>query len=101
MDTIITTPRRASKPAKRRHKTDLDSICAQIRKAGFDLDLTSEDLLSINQCGLRSKNLALAIVATQIVRDERPITVRGVMYRLVSAGFLPSTDREHYTRVVR
>jgi hypothetical protein len=43
----------------------------------------------------------LAIVATQILLDERPVTLRGLFYRVVSAGFLPSTDKQHYSRVGR
>jgi hypothetical protein len=33
--------------------------------------------------------------------DEQPLTLRGLMYRVVSAGWLPSTDKEHYNRLGR
>jgi hypothetical protein len=87
-------------PATRR-KADLDSLCDRLREAGWNPELTPESYRLIIDCGLRSKNLELAAVATQIALGEQPITLRGLMYRVVSAGWLPSTDKQHYTRLGR
>ena len=35
----------------------------------------------------------------EIAFAEKPLTLRSLMYRLVSAGWLPSTDKVHYTRL--
>jgi hypothetical protein len=51
--------------------------------------------------GLRGKNLPLAAVATEIALKEQPVTLRGLFYRVVSAGWLPSTDKKHYDRLGR
>jgi hypothetical protein len=90
-------------PADRKvGKTKLDWLLDTLRASGL------EEPLSLASCfviaglsGLRSKNLLLAYVATEIARDEKPITLRGLMYQLVSAGWLPSTDKEHYDRIGR
>ena len=93
--------RRQRKPRTRAPKTNLDSVLAQVRSRGWNPTLTEDSYRSIIDSGLRSKNLPLACVASQIAYDEQPITLRGLMYRIVSAGWLPSTDRQHYTRVGR
>jgi hypothetical protein len=85
----------------RRGKTELDSILAQVRDRGFKLDLAEASYRNIIATGLRSKNLPLAFVAAQIAMDQHPLTLRGLLYQIVSAGWLPSTDREHYTRTGR
>jgi hypothetical protein len=33
--------------------------------------------------------------------NEQPITLRGLMYRVVSAGSLPSTDQKNYKQLGR
>ena len=82
-------------------KTKLDSVLQEVRQAGWTPGLTEESYASIIRAGFRGKNLALACVATEIAYNEKPLTLRGLMYRVVSAGWLPSTDREHYTRTGR
>jgi hypothetical protein len=77
-------------------KTNLDSILRDLRAGGWDPTLTEQTYRTIIAAGLRAKNLQLAFVATQLALEENPITLRGLMYRVVSAGWLPSTDREHY-----
>jgi hypothetical protein len=72
-----------------------------MRARGWEPTLTEESRRNIVGTGLRSKNLPLAFVATQLALEENPITLRGLMYRVVSAGWLPSTDREHHTRLGR
>lgn len=79
----------------------LDSVTAEIADRGHRLNMTEESLRNIAACGFRGDNLALALVATDILLREKPVTLRGLMYRLVSAGWLPSTDATHYTRTGR
>jgi hypothetical protein len=82
-------------------KTKLDSVLNHLQDHGFTPELTGETYQDIINSGLRSKNLPLAFVATQLALEQNPITLRGLLYRIVSAGWLPSTDHEHYTRTGR
>lgn len=82
-------------------KTKLDSVLSDIEDAGFGVTLTPQRVAHIAAAGFTRKNLPLAIVATDILHREKPITLRGLFYRVVSAGWLPSTDRQHYTRLGR
>jgi hypothetical protein len=82
-------------------KTKLDSLLQELRGKGWDATLAEQSYLNIIGAGLRSKNLPLAAVATQLALEQHPITLRGLMYRVVSAGWLPGTDREHYSRLGR
>lgn len=82
-------------------KTNLDSVLAALIARGFDPNLSQESYQRIADGGLRAKNLQLALVASRLLLDERPCTLRGLFYRIVSAGFLPSTDKVHYQRVGR
>jgi hypothetical protein len=84
-----------------RTKSDLVSLSAKLTEHDWESTLTEESLRNIMATGLRSKNLPLACVASQLALHEHPITLRGLMYRVVSAGWLPSTDREHYMRLGR
>jgi hypothetical protein len=40
-------------------------------------------------------------VAADIASAQQPLTLRGLFYQVVSAGWLPSTDRQHYSRLGR
>ena len=82
-------------------KADLASVCDELRDRGWKPTLADESYQHIIDTGLRSKNLPLACVMTQIALEQKPITLRGLMYQIVSAGWLPSTDKEHYNRVNR
>ena len=75
-------------------KTDLET-------RGWTPGLTDTSYRYILGAGFREKNLALACVATEIAFTEKPLTLRGLMYKIVSVGWLPSTDKEHYHRVGR
>jgi hypothetical protein len=45
--------------------------------------------------GFRSKNLALVQVAVAILEEEKPMTLRQLYYRVVSAGALRNTQAEY------
>lgn len=92
----------ASKPKRssRRALPNLGSVIARIQ-GRHELAINEEICANIAKCGFRGDNLALAIVAVDLLFREKPVTLRGLMYRVVSAGWLPSTDREHYKRLGR
>lgn len=66
---------------------------------GVDLaqlvEVTSEEL------GFRQATLTLASAAVEILAAGQPMTLRGLFYRVVSAGYLPSTDVKHYRALGR
>jgi hypothetical protein len=80
---------------------NLDQILANLRARGVRLTLTRETYERIAACGFQPKTLALAIVATQLLRENQPLTLRGLFYRVVSAGWLPDTDKQHYKALMR
>src|SRR5262245_23176606 len=86
-------------------KAGLDQVSrlrGQLEEQGWEPGLTAQTYQNIiERSGLRSKNHALAAVATELALTEKPITLRGLFYRVVSAGWLPSTDKEHYNRLGR
>lgn len=51
--------------------------------------------------GLSRKTLPLAAVATELLAARQPDTVRGVMYAVVSVGWLPDTSAKSYGKVQR
>lgn len=91
----------ATKSFNRKSLTDLGSLRNQIVNMGYNLTLTDASIAKIQSCGFRGNNLNLALVAVNILKHEQPITLRGWMYRVVSAGWLPSTDEKQYRRFGR
>ena len=82
-------------------KTKLDSFLDNLTSIGWKPGLTQESYLRIICAGFNGKNLILAAIAAEIALQENPITLRGLFYRVVSAGVLPSTDAKHYKRIGR
>jgi hypothetical protein len=82
--------------------SNLDSILDQLHEKGWHPPAHRRWMYSsIMASGLQGRNLPLAIVAVDLGFAEHPLTLRGLMYRVVSAGWLPSTDKEHYKRLGR
>src|SRR5258708_38895512 len=50
---------------------------------------------------MNEKNKNLYAAAAEVLNREWPITLRGLMYRLVSAGHLPDTSKKSYARLGR
>jgi hypothetical protein len=65
---------------------------------GEDLEQNYTLLL---QSGTKWKNLPLACVAVELLAQHQPDTVRGNMYLVVSAGWLPDTGDKSYDRIQR
>jgi hypothetical protein len=49
----------------------------------------------------KGDNVRLARVAMRALKHEQPVTMRQLLYRLVSGGFLPDTTRKSYNRLLR
>jgi hypothetical protein len=49
----------------------------------------------------RAKNRRLAAAVQRMLEAERPMTARQLFYRLVSSGYLPSTSKPHYNRLLQ
>lgn len=79
---------------------DLTNL-GSVRDQGFGFNLSARTIGSICSLGFRGDNLKLALAATSILIEEKPMTLRGLMYQVVSAGWLPSTDNVHYRRIGR
>lgn len=47
------------------------------------------------------KNIPLALATVDLLASRQPDTVRGVMYALVSTGWLPDTSKKSYARAQR
>lgn len=90
-------------------KTKLASMFATLRDAGvepgslagWDAATTEHNYAVIARARLKADNLPLAAVVVELLSKHQPDTVRGVMYSVVSAGWLPDTGDRSYGRVQR
>jgi hypothetical protein len=89
LDFGIIRKRRAREERPQSRESRLDTI------AGLP-DHVRQGILD---AGVRGDNVTLAAAAWKVIEEQRPLTVRALMYRLVSQRFLPSTDRAHYQRL--
>lgn len=86
----------------RNKKPSLDSILEDIiERTGFDPRLAPETYRSIADTGLQARSLDVAFVAVSILIKQKPCTLRGLFYQVVSRGLLPNTNKEHYQRLGR
>jgi len=76
-------------------------LLAELAARDWPPGLTRQTYAQLTATGLRRKNLPLAAVAVELLASEHPVTLRGLFYRVVSAGWLPSTDKRHYDRLGR
>lgn len=102
---MIASPTTRGRPKKtkksRRARPDLDSISAQLFESGWTEPIVSATIAAVIRLGFTGRNLPLAYAAIEKAREEKPVTLRSLFYRLVSAGLIPSTDQTHYQRVGR
>lgn len=90
-------------------KSRLVSLLRDLRRRGWepgeaaewDEEITRKNLSALCSSGLRSATLPLAAVAVELLSLHSPDTVRGVMYSVVSAGWLPDTSKQSYGRIQR
>lgn len=78
-----------------------EQLLTKLVSFGWKTRLTPRTLERICDEDIRGDNDALAAITCELAIDCKPITLRGLFYRVVSTGFLPSTDQKHYNRVGR
>lgn len=100
-DTTQSFPAKRPRKKQPSKKPSLDTVSQQLSDGGWEPRLTEESYDNIIAAGFSGKNLALACVASHIALLEQPITLRGLFYRVVSAGWLPNTDKPHSNRLGR
>ncbi len=82
-------------------KRSSEIILANLDSLSISPTLTPESYELIARAGFREDNGTLAAIICQELVASNPVTLRGLFYRVVSTGFLPSTAKEHYSRVGR
>jgi hypothetical protein len=103
------TRTRRKEPRRLKGLASLDALFAKLRANGWEPGQAAgwegDDLLSsyraLWRSGTRAQNLPLACVATELLAAHEPDTVRGNMYLVVSAGWLPDTSDKSYDRIQR
>ena len=68
---------------------------------GWNADLVVKNYSVVANAKLKWENKPLAAVAIELLSKNQPDTVRGVMYSVVSAGWLPDTSHKSYSRIQR
>jgi hypothetical protein len=68
---------------------------------GWEPRLSPEDYEAIAAAGFYEKTLPLAFVVVDILAAMQPLGVRGLLYQLLSAGWVPSTAEKYYDQVDR
>jgi len=81
--------------------TKVETLLANLGSINWKTQLTPETLGQLCNIGLRGESEVLAAITCELAIDCQPITLRGLFYRVVSTGYLPSTDAQHYKRVGR
>ena len=102
MSTTITNAPESSKPK-------LVSLFDKLRSGGWEPgqatgwegDSLVRNYEILLDSGTSWKNLPLTCVAVELLAQHQPDTVRGNMYLVVSAGWLPDTSRKSYGRIQR
>src|SRR4029450_9766446 len=88
-----------------RRKVRHASVCARafavVGQRGWEPRLQPEDYEAIAAAGFYAKTLPLAFVTVDILATMQPLGVRGLLYQLLSAGWVPSTAAKYYQQVDR
>jgi hypothetical protein len=90
-------------------KPNLASLFATLRTrgwepghaAGWDGEALERNYRRLLSSGTTWKKLPLACVAVELLAAHQPDTVRGNMYLVTSAGWLPDTSKQSYSQVQR
>src|SRR5687768_14915692 len=82
---------------RRRGKPTPQEIFDELRDSiGWEPIYNESFYQRIIAAGFNRARIKQAFVIAQIVKELGPISVRGAMYRAVSAGMFPNTDRPYY-----
>ncbi len=79
--------------------TKLDRLLSDLDQIGWKSGLTDDSLGGLCEVSLRGDSYVLAAIAGEIACDLQPITLRGLLYRVVSTSFFPSTDDRYYKKL--
>ena len=82
-------------------RSKVDSLLNELKDRGWEPGLTEESYELIIEAGITRKNQVLAAICTELAFQQKPLTLRGLLYRKVSSGSVPSTDPQHYNRIGR
>jgi hypothetical protein len=90
-------------------KARLASLFATLRSqgwepgqvAGWEGETLEKNYCILCEAGTTAKLLPLSCVAVELLAAHQSDTVRGNMYLVVSAGFLPDTSNKSYDRIQR
>ncbi|MEO1616826.1 MAG: hypothetical protein AAFV88_13300 [Planctomycetota bacterium] len=80
---------------------NLSDLLTRLDSIGWEPALTPESMERLCEIPLRGDSHELAVIAGELAIECQPITLRGLFYRVVSAGFFPSTDKKHYGKLQR
>ncbi len=79
--------------------TKLDRLLSDLDQIGWKSGSTDDSLGGLCEVSLRGDSYVLAAIAGEIACDLQPITLRGLLYRVVSTSFFPSTDDRYYKKL--
>jgi hypothetical protein len=79
----------------------VDRAIGNLKSRGIELAMDRTNLGSVGMVGITDRNLEIGILAYDVLFQAQPMTLRGLFYRIVSAGLLPATDKVYYTRLGR
>jgi len=81
---------------------DAERILTGLASLGWKPGLTTESYEAIAQSNFRGiDSFTRVAILAELVIDNKPLTVRGLMYQAVSCGLLPDTSVRSYDTVVR
>lgn len=74
-------------------------LLSGLAQIGWESGLSDQWLEKISELPIRGDSFQLAAIATELAYDHKPITLRGLFYRVVSTGYFQSTDKKHYSKL--
>jgi hypothetical protein len=99
---MVTDSPQAGKPQRtKKVQSVVNKILTKLDSLNIDASLTERSYELIAESGFRNDNGVLAAIICQELVESNPVTLRGLFYRVVSTGFLPSTKKTYYKRVGR
>lgn len=85
--------------ARRMSDAAVKKLLVGLDRVGWKCGLSSDWLKEISELPIRGDSFQLAAIAAELAYVHRPITLRGLFYRIVSTGYFPNTDKKHYAKL--
>lgn len=86
--------RQRAKAEKQRYISQANNTL--IDDYGFEKNLNEDFCLKVVESHIQKQSYRIALAAVLVAALHHPITVRGMMYQLVSKSIFPSTDKAYY-----